>query len=125
MVASDQSSPRVLVVDDEVIIADTQKLILRNAGYQCRIAYDGATALKLASEWKPNILLCDVYMPGLNGIEIAMQCRTILPQCRILLISGRADVEDMLRDFRARGLHFDLLVKPLHPDELLKILRKP
>jgi CheY-like chemotaxis protein len=119
----DQSSPRVLVVDDEVVIADTMALILRRSGFDCQVAYDGSSGIDLARNWNPNILLCDVYMPQFSGVDIAIQLRTLLPQCRIFLISGRADVDDLLRDARANGFHFDLLVKPVHPAELLKILR--
>ena len=123
MEANNQSSPRVLIVDDETTIADTLALILAKAGFQCRVAYHGSAAIDLAPQWNPDILLCDVYMPGLNGIEIAIEIRTLFPQCRILLLSGRAEVDDLLQEARARNFHFDLLVKPVHPAVLLKILQ--
>jgi CheY-like chemotaxis protein len=124
MDAVEQSSPRILVVDDEVIIADTLALILKKAGFICRIAYHGSAALDLARQWTPDILLCDVYMPGLSGVEIAIELRALHPRCKILLLSGRAEVDDLLRGAREKGFHFDLLVKPVHPAELLKMLRE-
>jgi CheY-like chemotaxis protein len=114
---------RILVVDDEPIIADTLKLILDRNGFKAAAAYDGIAAVELAEESAPDILLCDVIMPGLDGVEVAIRVRAIHPACRVLLLSGQAGVEDLLRKARARGHHFDILIKPIHPTELLKILR--
>ena len=123
MSASISSCPRVLVVDDEQIIADTLRLILERNGFQAFAAYNGIAAIELAQESTPDILLCDVIMPGLDGVEVAMQIRTMHPGCRVLLLSGQAGVEDLLQKARRRGHQFDILIKPIHPTELLKIMR--
>ena len=118
------SKPKsALIVDDETIIADTLRLILVQSGFHAATAYDGQAALEKARQMNPDILLCDVVMPGLNGIELAIQIRSFLPRCRVLLLSGQAAVHDLLEDARLRGHHFDLLTKPVHPDELLDFLR--
>jgi CheY-like chemotaxis protein len=117
------TATRILVVDDERIIADTLKLILDRNGFEAFAAYDGIAAVELAQEAAPDILLCDVIMPGLDGVEVAIRIRAIHPGCRVLLLSGQAGVEDLLRNARVRGHHFDILIKPIHPSELLKILR--
>ncbi|HEY2467105.1 MAG TPA: response regulator [Terracidiphilus sp.] len=122
MSPSAANPPRVLVVDDEQIIADTLKLILDRNGFQASAAYDGFEAIDLARESTPDVLLCDVIMPGLNGIEVAIQIRAIHPGCRVFLLSGQAAVEDLLRNARMRGYDFDILIKPIHPTELLKLL---
>ena len=113
----------VLIVDDETIIADTLRLILLQNGFHAVVAYDGQAAVEKARQLNPDILLCDVVMPGLNGIELAIQLRRFLPHCRVLLLSGQAAVHDLLEDARLQGHHFDLLTKPVHPDELLDFLR--
>ena len=115
--------PRVLIVDDEELIADTLKLILDRNGFQASAVYDGATAIDSGRESAPDILLCDVIMPGLDGVEVAIQISTMHPACRVFLLSGQAAVEDLLHNARVRGHHFDILIKPVHPTELLKLLR--
>ena len=85
--------------------------------------YDGNSAIEKAQEWKPDILLCDVIMPGINGIEVATRIRTLVPDCRILLLSGQAGVNDLMRDAREQGHQFDLLLKPIYPGDLLNLLR--
>lgn len=117
------NSPRVLVVDDEQIIADTLKLILDRNGFRAFVAYDGDAAINLAEQAIPDILLCDVIMPGLDGVEVAIQIRAMHPDCKVLLLSGQAGVEDLLQKARRRGHHFDILIKPIHPTDLLKIIR--
>jgi DNA-binding response OmpR family regulator len=71
----------------------------------------------------PDILLTDVMMPGLDGIEMAITLRRAGNNCRILLFSGQAGAVDLLRDARRRGYDFEMLEKPLHPMQLLLRLR--
>lgn len=113
----------VLVVDDERIIADTLKLILDRNGFHATVAYDGLEAIGLAQESQPDILLCDVIMPGINGIDVAIQVRALHPGCKILLLSGQAGVENLLQNARVHGHHFDIATKPIHPNDLLKLIR--
>lgn len=115
--------PRVLIVDDEQLIADTLKLILDRNGFQASAVYDGVSAIEIARDSAPDILLCDVIMPGLDGVEVGIQIRAQYPRCRVFLLSGQAAVEDLLHNARVRGHHFDILIKPVHPTELLKLLR--
>jgi CheY-like chemotaxis protein len=114
---------RVLIADDEQIIADTLQMILSQHGFEVAVAYGGEAAIEKASQWRPGIFLCDVVMPDVNGIEAAIQVRALLPECRILLLSGQAGVHDLLQEARVRGHEFELLLKPLHPSELLDHLR--
>jgi CheY-like chemotaxis protein len=98
-------------------------LILSRHGFEVVIAYDGKTALEKARQFSPRVFLCDVMMPDMNGVEAAIQVRAILPECRIVLLSGQAGVYDLLLEARARGYEFELLLKPIHPSELLDHLR--
>ena len=82
--------PIVLVVDDEAVIADTRAMILEHNGISTMVAYNGNSALEIAKTIHPDLLLADVAMPGMNGIDLAMAIRQIIPNCGILLFSGQA-----------------------------------
>jgi CheY-like chemotaxis protein len=114
---------RVLIADDERVIADTLQIILAQNGFQAAAVYSGFEAVERARTWNPDVLLCDVVMPGLDGIEAAIEVRAMLPACRVVLFSGQATVLDLLKEARGRGHEFELLVKPIHPKELLERLR--
>lgn len=115
--------PRVLVADDERVIADTLAMILNQSGFQAKVAYSGEKALELAQEFKPDMLISDVIMVGLNGIDAAIQMRELLPAIKILLFSGQAATADLLEKARAQGYEFEILAKPVHPQDLLAKLR--
>lgn len=110
----------VLIVDDEKNIADTVALILQAAGYAARAAYDGSAALAMTRNSQPDLILTDVLMPGMNGIELAITARREYPQCHVLLFSGQAASADMLEEARLRGYDFEVLAKPVEPEDLLK-----
>ena len=112
--------PVVLVVDDEKRIADTLALILDSKGYCAEAAYDGSTALAKCCARVPDLLISDVVMPGMNGIELAIKIKQRFPACRILLFSGQAATGDMLENSRSRGYEFEVLAKPVHPEQLLE-----
>ncbi|MGE5205300.1 MAG: response regulator [Chlamydiota bacterium] len=109
----------VLVVDDERVIADTLGTILRNSGYEAAVSYDAQSALTQCERINPQLIITDVIMPGMDGVEMAMLVRERHPECRILLISGQAATTNLLEDARRRGYDFELLAKPIHPEDLL------
>lgn len=111
--------PVVLVVDDESVIADTLAEILSRSGYHAVPVYDGDSALETALLTPPEMLITDVVLPGMTGIELAITMRRIYPDCKIILFSGQASTADLLASARAEGHHFTLLNKPLHPQDLL------
>ena len=115
--------PRVLVADDEHMIADTLAIILNQAGFETATAYDGNEAVEKARTWNPDLLLSDVMMPEMNGIDAAIQICTMFPECRVLLFSGQASTAAMLSDARLKGHHFEILQKPVHPADLIARLR--
>jgi len=115
--------PKVLVVDDEQVIADTLAMILNQSGFDARAVYSGEKALELASTFAPDMLITDVIMADLNGIDAAIRIRALLPQIKILLFSGQAATADLLEKARAQGYEFEILAKPVHPQDLLSKLR--
>src|SRR5512146_751988 len=112
-------SKRVLVVDDERVIADTLGTILRESGYEAIVSYSAEDGLRQCEAGNPELVLADVVMPGMNGIEMAVHIRERYPSCKIVLISGPASVSDLLDDARQRGYDFELISKPIHPEDLL------
>ena len=115
--------PKVLVVDDERVIADTLAMILNQSGFDARAVYSGERALELATTFAPDMLISDVIMADLNGIDAAIQIRALLPRIKILLFSGQAATADLLEKARARGYEFEIMAKPVHPQDLLTKLR--
>jgi CheY-like chemotaxis protein len=117
------NKPKVLVVDDERVIADTLAIILNQSGFDASAVYSGTDAVERARKTTPDLVITDVFMPDLNGIQAAIQIRSFLPGCKILLFSGQAATADLLEDARAEGHEFEILAKPVHPQDLLAKLR--
>jgi YesN/AraC family two-component response regulator len=109
----------ILVVDDEPLIADTLVAILRSKNYAASAAYNGLDAIMSAELTRPDILITDVMMPGMNGIDLAVSVKSLIPDCAVLLFSGHANLNHLLEDPRSAVHDFPLLSKPIHPDELL------
>jgi CheY-like chemotaxis protein len=115
---------RVIVVDDETRIASTLVEILKGEGYEAMAASTGDGAVELARAFNPDIVLSDVILPGLNGIEVGIQISTLFPKCRVILFSGQAATLDLLKDARRRGHDFEILAKPIKPAALLDVIRR-
>lgn len=114
---------KVLVVDDEKVIADTLAKILDLNGYDASAVYTGAAAVEAARTQQPELVISDVIMPDMNGIQAAIRIRAVLPGCKILLFSGQAATADLLENARAEGHEFEILAKPVHPADLLAKLK--
>lgn len=115
--------PKVLVANDEQVIADTLAMILNRSGFDARAVYSGGKALQMAPVFEPDLLISDVIMADLNGIDAAIRMRALLPGIKILLFSGHAATADQLEKVRAQGNEFEILAKPVHPQDLLTRLR--
>jgi CheY-like chemotaxis protein len=115
--------PKVLVVDDEQVIADTLAKILDINGYDASAVYSGLSAVESARALQPDLIISDVIMQDMDGIEAAIKIRAFLPSCKILLFSGQAATADLLENARSQGHDFEILAKPVHPSELLAKLK--
>jgi len=111
--------PVVLVVDDECVIADSLTEILNRSGHTAITAYDATSALEIALLTPPDVLITDVVLPGMNGIELAITLRRIFPDCKVVLFSGNAATSAMLEPALRAGHNFVLLTKPVHPTDML------
>ncbi|MES2393252.1 MAG: response regulator [Acidobacteriota bacterium] len=118
------ATPRILVVDDEVLIADTIVQILNRNGFIAEAAYSGKAAIESARRHCPELVLSDVLMPNIDGVEAAIAIREICPETRIVLFSGQSATVEILARAKERGHTFELLPKPIHPTQLIKHLRQ-
>ncbi|HYE90320.1 MAG TPA: response regulator [Terriglobales bacterium] len=123
-----EGGPRVLVVDDHADTRDLTELVLRDAGYDVRQAEDGVDALEVIRAWTPQVVITDIFMRGMDGVELIREIRRGKRDIRILAISagwraprGADDAggPDVLEDARAAGADLTSL-KPLDARELLK-----
>jgi DNA-binding NtrC family response regulator len=122
---NDRKGPRVLIVDDEQMIASTLAQILNGSGFEAKAVFSGEHAVPEASAFQPDVLLTDVIMRGISGIDVAMQVSEVLPACRVILFSGQASTADLLDRAKAQGYSFEVIAKPIHPKDLLRMLNSP
>jgi PAS domain S-box-containing protein len=113
---------RVLVVDDNVDAAESLRMVLTMSGHQVAAAYCGATALQLAQEQKPDVMIVDIGLPGLNGYQLAVRVRETPELKNIVLVAmtGYGQEEDHRRSTEA-GFDYHM-VKPADPQKLEEIL---
>jgi CheY-like chemotaxis protein len=117
-------APRVFVVDDEPVLASTVASVLRMSGFSALAFTNPLKALESALLEAPDLLLSDIIMPQLSGIELAIQIRALCPNCKILLFSGQANTVDFLHDAQRIDENIQILPKPLRPGDLLLAIRQ-
>jgi CheY-like chemotaxis protein len=103
----------VLVVDDEKLIADSLVQILNMFGFDASSGYSGLDAIDRANTGALDVLITDVVMNEMTGIEAAIKIRTILPNCKVLLVSGNQRTADMLKFAHEQGYEFEIIAKPV------------
>lgn len=118
-----QTDLHVLVVDDNKDAADTLALLLTVWGYDVRVAYDGASGLRVADAYRPECLFLDIGLPGLDGFDLARQVRQLpgMTRAKLIALTAYSD-ETYVR--RAKEAGFDYhLVKPAPPSEIERLLK--
>ena len=101
-----RQTPYVVVVDDERVIAETLSTILNSSGFTAKFFTNPLEALESARTEPPKVLISDIMMPQLLGIDLAIRMRAQCPSCNILLFSGQTDTADLLVPARAQGHDF-------------------
>jgi CheY-like chemotaxis protein len=119
----EKAKTRVLVVDNERLIADTLVLILRQNGFDATATYSGEEAVQSALALQPDIVLTDIIMGQMNGLEAAKLIADAVPHCNILLFSGQPATADLLVQARKNGRAFEVMAKPVHPDVILEQIK--
>ena len=119
-------SLRAMVVEDEVELAAVVGSYLERAGYEVALAHDGLRAVSLAREVDPDVVILDLGLPGIDGIEVCRRLRTF-SDCYVVMLTARTDEVDMLIGLSVGA--DDYMTKPFSPRELLArlqaILRRP
>jgi len=110
----------IFVVDDEVNISRSLAMILQHHGYSARSFTDPLEAWEQVRADPPDLLISDVAMPQLTGIDLAIRVKTYCANCKILLFSGQTPTTDVLVEARKQGHIFKVLPKPVHPTDLLR-----
>ena len=118
------ANPKILVADDERVIADTLAAILNLGGFEARAAYSCTQALEIAPVFRPDLLIFDVIMDEMSGIEAAVRIKAMLPDIRVFLLSGQTATPEMLEKENANGYGFEVITKPVHPRDLIARLRE-
>ena len=113
---------RVVIVEDNRAAADSLQQLLGLYGYEVRVAYTGPDGVRVAGEWPPDFVLCDIGLPGLDGYAVARELRLnpTTARVRLLALTGYGTDEDRRRAHEAGFDHH--LVKPADPDELQRLL---
>ena len=112
----------VFVVDDMPLVAYTVSAVLRDEGHSAIPYTSPVAALRDARSFRPDVLISDVEMPNLGGVDLAIQILRLSPNCKVFLMTGKSGAIPSLEEARKRGFHFPLLQKPLSASTLVEEL---
>jgi len=115
-------SPSVLVIDDEAGILETMRILLRNEGFTPYTALGGKAGLEQIAELKPGIVLSDVRMPDVNGLDVLNAARTQDPDVAVILMTAQASLQTAIQAVNNGAFYY--IQKPFRNDELIAILRR-
>lgn len=114
--------PKVLVIDDDRMVADTLAEILRRHGFSPVALYSGEEAVEMVDTFQPDIVLSDIRMYRVDGIEAARTIRKLHPECRVILFTASSLNASTKQMIEHHG--FEFLERPLHPQQILAALRE-
>ena len=119
---AEAGGPSVLVIDDEAGILETMQILLRNEGFTPHIALGGKRGLEQIAELKPEIVLSDVRMPDVNGLDVLTAARTQDPDAAVILMTAQASLQTAIQAVNNGAFYY--IQKPFRNDELIAILRR-
>ena len=119
---SREGLPSVLVVDDEAAILDTLRILLRNEGFEPHLAHGGKKALELLADVRPDIVLTDIRMPNVGGVEVLAAARDSDPDMPVILMTAQATLQSAMQAVNEGAFYY--IQKPFRNDELIAILRR-
>jgi CheY-like chemotaxis protein len=112
---------RVLVVDDEKITADTLGLIFRKRGFEAQVAYSVDTALEYVRQAPPELILCDITMPGRDGLELMVELTRMNSSCPVIVLTGYlTNLPPVREQIRKMPQSTHVFIKPCPPEEILR-----
>ena len=115
-------SDKVLIIDDEDVFREDLAELLRRRGYDCRTAPDGQQGMVQVEEFAPDVVLCDVVMPGEDGIEVLDRIMRILPEVCVMMITAHGRLETAVAALRKGAL--DYIMKPLVVEDVVLKIRR-
>ncbi|MEW6007694.1 MAG: response regulator [bacterium] len=118
------SQKKILIVDDDIDISEIIKTILEMEGYEVTIAYDGMSALDISYQKKPDLVLLDIMMPGMDGWDVLKRlkaCRKTL-HIPVAMVTARINPEEKIKAFKEGAEEF--ITKPLHIDDFLRRINR-
>jgi UDP-3-O-acyl N-acetylglucosamine deacetylase len=113
---------KVLIVDDEESVVQSIAGVLEDEGFRVAKAKSGEEAIKVFQEEEPDVTLLDIWMPGMDGIEVLKRLKWIAPECQVIMISGHATISTAMTAVKLGA--FDFIEKPLSLDVLLMTIRR-
>ena len=116
------TKPVVLIVDDETGILETLQILLKNEGFEPRVALGGKQGLERLAAVSPDIVLTDVRMPSIGGIDVLSAARAQDPDLPVILMTAQADLRSAIQAVNAGAYHY--IQKPFVNDEIVAILRR-
>ena len=115
-------SPRVLVVDDEQGILDVIRILLANNGFTPHVAHGGRAGLEQIEALRPDVVISDIRMPGVTGVEILAAARAADPETPVILMTAQATLQSAVQAVNEGAFYY--VQKPFRNDELLAIVRR-
>jgi DNA-binding NtrC family response regulator len=115
-----QYKPRILIVDDERNIADTLAMVFKIKGHEAMAVYNAESAVAAIESFEPDVVLSDVIMGKMTGVDLAIYLSKARPDVKVVLFSGQTDTANLLAEADKKGHAFRLLAKPIHPEKLLE-----
>lgn len=112
---------RVLIVDDELLVAETLRWVFEKNGFATCAVNSADAALQRVKSFVPDLVLCDLQMPEKDGGVLIAEIGRLLPGCPILVLTGTAGGELLVQDLTEAGRRISMLRKPCPPLELLRV----
>ena len=113
---------RILIVDDEKNIADTLAMVFKIKGHESMAVYSAESAVESVEVFEPDVVISDVIMGKMTGIDLAIYLSRARPDCKVILFSGQTATADLLSEANKKGHELHLLAKPIHPQKLFEEL---
>ncbi len=118
----DEPSDEILVVDDEAPFREDIAEILREEGYSCHTVETGEDALEWVRDHPPDVVLCDIVMPGMSGVEVLERLEEICPETGVFMVTAYGNLDSAVEAFREGA--YDYLTKPVNPDEVIEKIKR-
>jgi DNA-binding NtrC family response regulator len=117
-----ESRPTVLIIDDESAIVDTLRILLKNEGFAAHVAFGGKQGLEQIAAIKPDIVISDIRMPGVGGLDVLSAARAQDPDVQVVLMTAQASLQSAISAVNDGAFHY--VQKPFQNDALIAIVRR-